>query len=135
MHTAVILFHNNNYQSIIYYYDVAAEILLHPKSRLAAIGVEVAFHCKINSSIEPHWVVNNQAALYSYQRDHLAAQGFFFEERCEGGVTMLTMKVNATADKNETKLYCISLPWPGVSSHNATLLIIAGKYLWSNNHF
>ena len=45
---------------------------------------------------------------------------------------MLTVKVNATADKNETKLYCISLPWPGVSSHNATLLIIAGKYLWSS---
>lgn len=98
-----------------------------------AIGVEVAFHCNINNSDEPHWVVNNQAALYPYQRDRLATQGFFFEERHEGGVTMLTVKVNVTVDKNETRLYCISLPWPGISSHNATLLIIAGKYLWSNN--
>jgi hypothetical protein len=91
--------------------------------------VEVTFHCKINNSIEPHWVVNNQAANYAYQRDLLAAQGFFFEERHEGGVAMLTVKVNATADKNETQLHCISLPWPGISSRNATLLIILGKYI------
>lgn len=110
----------------MWHLDGAAEILLHPKSRLAGIGVEVAFHCRINNSIEPYWVVNNQAAYSTYQRDHLAAQGFFFEKRHEGDVTLLTVKVNATADKNETQVYCISLPWPGITSHNATLLIIAG---------
>ena len=79
--------------------------------------------------------MNNQAAYFTYQKDSLAAQGFFFEERYEGGIAMLTVKVNTTADKNETELYCISLPWPGVTSHNATLLIIAGEHLWSNNYY
>ena len=101
---------------------------------IATTPLEVAFHCKINNNNEPYWVVNNQAAYSTHQRDHLAAQGFSFEERYEGSIAVLTVKVNATADKNETELYCISLPWLGITSHNATLLIIAGKHSWSNNY-
>ena len=105
----------------------AAEILLHPKSRLVAIGVEVVFNCKINNSVDPHWIVNNQAAYSAYQKDRLAAQGFIFEQWEEEGVAVLTVKVNTTANKNETQLLCFSLPWPGIRSNTATLLTITGK--------
>ena len=88
--------------------------------------MEVAFHCKINNSIDPYWVVNNQATHSTYQKDRLTAQGFIFEEGEEGGVAMLTLKVNTTDDKNQTQLFCFSLP--GTRSLTATLLTITGKH-------
>ena len=111
------------------YYAYAAEILDHPKSRLVAAGVKVTFKCKIFDGIEPHWVVNNRTLLL---RDHIAeasTQGFFVTSvySAENRITTLTLQVNATADKNETEIYCYSIT--STKSNIAILLVITGKLI------
>ena len=85
----------------------------------------MTFHCKINNSLESYWVINSQPARTTHQKDNLATQGFITEDRHKENVTMLTLKVNTTADKNGTELYCSFLP--ATSSSTAILLTITGK--------
>lgn len=125
-------FHCRILNALFNRYDTA-DILLHPKSRLAPIGTQVTFHCKINNSMDPYWVVNKQAAHSAYQKNSLLDQGFLFEElEHEESVAVLTVRVKATADINGTKLFCFSLPPPGIRSHSATLLILVGEYRLSS---
>jgi hypothetical protein len=97
----------------------------HPKSKLAALGVEVIFECKIMDGAEPHWVVNNQAILLPSQVLRASREGFFTTSNTKHMVTTLTLQMNATADKNGTEAYCTSLQPP--RSNTAILLIIAGN--------
>ena len=97
----------------------------HPKSKLVALGVEVIFECKIFDGMEPHWVVNNESILLSSHATIASMEGFFVTSNTKDMITTLTLRMNATADKNGTEAYCISLPSP--ISNTAVLLIIAGN--------
>ena len=105
----------------------------HPKSKLVALGVEVIFECKISNGVEPHWVVNNGSILLSDHTTQVSMEGLFVTSNTKDMVTTLTLRMNATADKNGTEAYCISLP--SLGSNTAVLLIIAGNahYYISNN--
>lgn len=99
--------------------------MLHPESRLVAVGVEATFHCKIADSLEPYWVVNNDPGLEPSQVTWLSNRGFFIaDKRVEGGLAMLSLKVNGTADKNGTVVFCSSVQ--SIRSNPADLLIITG---------
>ena len=102
-------------------------IIEHPKSKLVALGVEVIFECKIFDGAEPHWVVNNRAILLPVHIERARREGFFTTSSTNNNnmVTILTLRTNATADKNGTEVYCTSLQPP--RSNTAVLLIIAGN--------
>jgi hypothetical protein len=99
-------------------------IIEHPKSKLVALGVEVIFECKIFDGVEPHWVVNDEAILLHSHIVRATSEGFFTTSNTKDMVTTLTLRMNATADKNGTEAYCTSLRPP--RSNTAILLIIAG---------
>lgn len=109
-----------------------AEILVHPESRLAATGAEVLFICKIDYAVEAHWVINRtHHMLEPHQRKQFAAQGFVVEEQMAGTITILTLRVNATTDKNDTEVYCLSSH--ATRSNTALLLVISGKMMLMND--
>ena len=96
-------------------------------SKLVPLGAEVTFKCKIIHGVEPHWVVNNRAILLN---DHIAqasSRGFFTTgmTNTQESITTLFLRMNATADKNGTEAYCVSLP--STRSNITVLLIIAGN--------
>ena len=105
-------------------------VIKHPKSKLVALGVEVVFECKIFDGAEPHWVVNNGAILLPSHIERARREGFFTTSSTTNMVTTLTLRMNATADKNETEAYCTSLRSP--RSNTAVLLIIAGNTHYNN---
>lgn len=114
-------------QTLLQYYNMysTAEIVLHPLPRLAAIGVSVSFNCKINNSHEPHWVINGDHAKNGHQKERTKSLGFNISEESEGTVVILTLTVNATAEKNGTQIFCLSVP--NTQSSTALLMIISGK--------
>ena len=85
----------------------------------------MSFKCKLNNTEEPHWVVNDYIALSDFQKSSLSSEGFMIADSMEGSVATLTIRVNATNDKNNTNLFCSS--FSGVSSDRVVLWIIDGK--------
>ena len=108
-------------------YSTAQNLMVieHPKSKLVAPGVEVMFKCKISGGAEPHWVVNNEPILLHSHIIQAISEGFFVTSSTKNMVTTLTLRTNATADKNGTEAYCTSLQ--SLRSNTAVLLIIAGN--------
>ena len=102
-------------------------IIEHPKSKLVALGVEVIFECKIfNHGVEPYWVINNEEILLLSHIERAKREGFLITSSTNNNmVTTLTLRTNATADKNGTEAYCTSLRPP--RSNTAVLLILAGN--------
>ena len=96
---------------------------------MVAAGVEVSFICKIENGEEPHWVINNYTVLNEHQRRQISAKHFDISEKLEGTITTLTLKMNATADKNTTEVFCLSSESYTTRSGTALLLIINGKIL------
>ena len=105
----------------------AANILVHPESRLVAAGVEVSFICKIDNGDQPHWVINNYTVLNDHQKGEISAQHFAISEELEDTITTLTLRVNATTEKNSTEVFCSSSYT--TRSGTALLLIINGNLL------
>lgn len=93
-------------------------ILLHPKSRIAPVGTEVDYYCKISDGVNPHWVIDDFA--YDHENALMSSQGFLFEKEESMSMTTLTLRVNVTADKNGTEVYCSSL-----DTHSDIALLIA----------
>ena len=101
----------------------AAQVLVHPSSKLVPSGAEVIFQCKIiTTGVQPHWIINNYEALLPDHLAYLRNQGFFVSSRVEGSTTILTLRVIGTTDKNGTEVYCTS----SQRSNTALLLIIEG---------
>ena len=99
-------------------------ILLHPKSRIAPVGTEMDYYCKINGGVNPHWVINNHALDHEDMITLFMTQGFISEKEDSLSMTTLTLRVNVTADKNGTEVYCSSLD---THSHTAILITISGN--------
>ena len=106
-------------------------MLIHPKSRLAAVGVLVTFHCKILDGREAHWVVNSiNGVFHTRAVMQLEEKGFYVDymyEDQDNTVTVLTLRVNATASKNGTKIYCTTVNTNSPRSDTALLLTIDGR--------
>jgi hypothetical protein len=118
--------HDVTYYVLIIMIVMTAQMVSeHPKSKLVALDVEVIFECKIFDGTEPHWVVNNGEILLPDQVSRASMKGFFITSNTRNMVTTLTLRMNATADKNGTESYCTSLRPP--RSNTAVLLIIAGN--------
>ena len=77
--------------------------------------------------MDPQWVVNGEHTQSAYQMQRIRSQGFMLTIMFEGSVAVLSLRVNATENKNGTQLYCLSLP--PLSSNTAVLLIIHGIYI------
>lgn len=58
-------------------------------------------------------------------------EGFVFDEQIASSIATLTLRVNATADKSGTRIYCSLL---STHSTTATLLIIAGMIQVAMSH-
>ena len=101
---------------------MATVILRHPKSIIAPVGTEVDYYCEISSGVNPHWVINDFAL--DHENVELMRQGFLVEKQDSMSTTMLILRVNVTADKNGTEVYCSSL-----DSHSdiALLITISGN--------
>lgn len=103
-------------------------MLIHPKSRLAAVGVLATFHCKILDGTEAYWVVNSIHGLFHSSGVMLLEdQGFYPDYEEDDRVTVLTLRVNATANKNGTKIYCTTINTNPPRSDTAVLLTIDGR--------
>lgn len=74
------------------------------------------------------WVVNSTHGLFHTRKVmQLADEGFFLDyEDKENRVTVLTLRVNATASKNGTKIYCTTVDTNPPRSNTALLLTING---------
>ena len=70
-----------------------------------------------------HWNINGIPVTRDTQQKIKEQEGFIFYEQLAGSIDAITLRVNATADKNGTRIYCSSLSTHSVT---ATLLIIAG---------
>ena len=65
--------------------------------------------------------------LFQHERDHISSQGFVLMEGRVGTITTLTLKVNATTEKNGTEMLCSSSY--SVESDTALLLVINGEIM------
>ena len=85
---------------------IVGTILQNPKSRLVPVGVEVIFRCKQAGTLNPGWKINNRTY---YPHDDVERQGFYIDQQEEGSNVTLTLRMNATLDKNNTEIHCSSL--------------------------
>ena len=90
---------------------------------MVPVGEQATFVCKIRSGINPHWNINNRAISYDESVTRIAGEGYFIYERVSGSMATLTLRVNVTADKNGTEIYCSSLY---THSESAFLIVITG---------
>lgn len=73
--------------------------------------------------MNPHWRINDVAYAHSSSLVQAEEQGYYIKERDEGANVTLTVMMNATIEKNNTKIICSSLY---VHSPLTLLVIITG---------
>ena len=89
------------------------------------VGVDVTFSCEISDGVNPHWVINNNAFAFSNSVERASRQGFLINKQNKPDRhTTLTLRVNATEEKNGTEIFCSSSI---THSNTAVLLTISGK--------
>ena len=102
-------------------------VLHHPKSRLAPLGVEVTFTCKIENPNDAHWVIDEETQLFtdSAAVEMARSKGYLISKKQDNmtNIASLMLTFNVTMDKNGTEIYCSSL---ATNSDIAVLLTIIG---------
>ena len=106
---------------------LSQEIVLHPHSRLVAVGTDVFFTCKLRDAQNPHWMVGIIEANADFHKNHLSAMGIYIlDNEQSNGVTTLTLMVNTSySNVNNTRIACRA---NGIESITAHLLTINRKY-------
>ena len=107
--------------------DAADPVVLHhPKSRLAPLGVEVTFTCKIGNPNSAHWVIDEEPRQFTDSVEMVIRNEEYLISKKQNtmtNITSLMLTFNVTMDKNGTEIYCSSL---ATNSDVAVLLTIIG---------
>ena len=98
-------------------------VLHHPTSRLAPLGVEVTFTCKIGNPNSPHWVIDEVPQQFTDSVEMFRSEEYLISKKQDTMTASLMLTFNVTMDKNGTKIYCSSL---ATNSDVAVLLTIIG---------
>ena len=83
----------------------------------------MTFKCKIRYGDNSHWNINDSAVDSQNTKIRMQAKGFFIDKQTVDNTDTLSLRVNATMDKNGTRIYCSSLY---AHSDIATLIILTG---------
>ena len=100
-------------------------VLHHPKSRLAPLGVEVTFTCKIGNPNSAHWVIDEAPRRFPDSVEMVRSGEYLISKKQDAmkNIASLMLIFNVTMDKNGTEIYCSSL---ATNSDVAVLLTIIG---------